>query len=383
MRQQHEEQEEPEPSYSAPAYISPEAQEVEAETVAVASTSRAFEPNAASEESLATAGQTQLKTKLRAKRAKRSLRLLHPDPRRAVLTGIFAANGLALALMLLTRWMSSLWSDVGGVFAMGDFVLLPMAMGGICAYFWQEAKLSKAAYLLYGLMNTGLALLLSYVFLREGTICLLMASPLILIFVLLGSFIGRQIFAAKHAPLNASLAPLLLTLFVADSLSPHHFANQESDTIVIHAPPAQVWKYIIAYPANTAPPDYWLFRCGLPAPIQSTADGQRVGATRRCIFTGNVAFEEKLTVVEPGKRLEFDVTSQPNHPEIVGHFTLQKGRFRLKDNGDGTTTLTGTTWYQLRVYPICYYDRWTQDILRHVHLRVMRHIEKQVLGIRD
>ena len=321
-------------------------------------------------------GQTQVKTRLEGKRQGRKWRVLHPDPHRAALTGILASNGMALVVMLLTRWLFSLDQNAGGVFTMGEFVLLPMAMGGVCAYFWQEAKLSKVVYLLYGLLNIGVALLLSYVFLQEGSVCLLMASPLLLVFALLGCFIGRKIFASKHRQLNATLAPIMLTLFILDSVSPHHFVNEESDRIVINAPPARVWQYIIAYPVNTAPPDYWLWRVGLPAPTQSTADGNQVGANRKCLFTGNIAFEEKLTVVKPGRELAFDVTTQPNHPEVIGHFELQKGQFTLEDNGNGTTTLVGTTWYKLNVYPICYYDWWTQDIIRNVHLRVMRHIKR-------
>ena len=321
-----------------------------------------------------------LRTRLRAKRqdrqaARRWEALLH-NPRMAVLTGILAANGSVFLVMLLTRWLlTQFGNDSAGLFIASEFVLLPMMMGGICAYFWQEAKLSKAAYLLYGFLNTCLALLISWAFLQEGVICLLMASPLILIFVALGSFIGRKIFAARHSRLNASLAPLLLALMLCDSLLPHHFQNTETDRIVIHAPPARVWQYIIAYPANTSPPDYWLCRLGLPAPIQSTADGRQAGANRRCVFTNNIAFEEKLTTVEPNRKLEFDVVTQPNDPEVINHLTLEKGQFVLEDNHDGTTTLTGTSWYKLNVYPVCYYDWWVQNVVRHVHLRVMRHIK--------
>lgn len=382
MRQQHEEQDEPQQNWvqpnSEPMDVSSGAFETggtEAQTGLEADL-QGIAPAAALEAEQVIMGQTQVRTRLEGKRQARKWRMLHSNPSHAALTGILASNGLALVVMLLTRWLFSLNQGAGGLFTMGEFVLLPLAMGCVCAYFWQEAKMSKAVYLLYGLCNTGLALALSYVFLREGVICLLMASPLILIFVLLGSYLGRRLFAARHQHLNVALAPVLLTLFIADSLAPHHFANQETDQIVIHAPPAQVWRYIIDYPAMETPPDYWLWRAGLPAPVQSTASGHHAGAKRQCVFTGNIAFEEKLTFVKPNRELQFDVTTQPNHPEIIGHFELEKGQFLLEDNGNGTTTLVGTTWYKLNVYPICYYDRWTQDIIRHVHLRVMGHIKE-------
>lgn len=387
MRQQHEEQEEPQQPLQQQSLIQPNSLPMDFSSgadenaakeaqIGAGADAQTHEPTTASEAEQVVMGQTQVRTRLAGKRQARKWRVLHSNPTRAALTGILASNGMALVVMLLTRWLYSLSENVGGIFTAAHFVLLPLAMGGVCAYFWQEAKLSKAVYLLYGLLNVVLALLLSYMFLREGTICLLMASPLLLIFVLLGSFIGRKIFAAKHRHLNATLAPVMLALFLLDSISPHHFANQETDRIVINAPPDRVWQYIIAYPANTTPPDYWLWHIGLPAPIQSTADGHQVGANRKCLFTGNIAFEERLTTVKPGRELAFDVTTQPNHPEIIGHFVLQKGQFTLEDNGNGTTTLVGTTWYKLNVYPTCYYDWWTQDIIRNVHLRVMRHIKQ-------
>ncbi len=306
--------------------------------------------------------------------AERWQAMLH-NPRAAILTGIVASNGLALVVMLLTSLILSLSGSDTGLFVASEFVLLPMLMGGVCAYFWQEAKLSRAAHLAYGTLNSIVALLLAFVFLREGVVCLLMASPLLIVFNMLGGWIGRKIFKARRSRLNATLVPLALTLFLGDSLAPHHFANCESDRIVIHASPARVWQYIVDYPANHAPSDYWLSSLGLPAPVQSTTTGHVVGATRRCIFTGGITFDEKITVVKPERELDFDVTTQPNHPEVIGHLTLEKGQFLLTDNHDGTTTVTGTSWYKLNVYPVSYYDLWTQDVIRHVHLRVMRHIK--------
>jgi len=59
----------------------------------------------------------------------------------------------------------------------------------------------------------------------------------------------------------------------------------------------------------------------------------------------------------------------------MGHLSINRGQFILQDNGDGTTTVTGTSWYHLYVYPTPYFNWWTEDIVRHVHLRVMEHIK--------
>lgn len=60
----------------------------------------------------------------------------------------------------------------------------------------------------------------------------------------------------------------------------------------------------------------------------------------------------------------------------MGHIDILKGQFLLKDNGDGTTTLTGNSWYRLYVFPVWYFDIWAESITRNVHLRVMDHIKQ-------
>ena len=297
---------------------------------------------------------------------------LRRNPRFGVFAGIFAANALGATLLWI---LIALGAGTGTILG-SIFVLIPLLMGIVGNYFWQGAKLSRAANLLYSLINTVIALTLAYLLFDEGIMCLLMGSPLILLFVWLGTVIGKKLFSLEKNRLNVAVAPLFLVLFVGDSLSPHNFQSQVTDRIVIHASPQRVWQYIIDYPAITTPSNYWLCHLGLPAPIQSTATGHHVGDTRRCIFTNQVAFNERLTVVEPGRQLTFVVTSQPNDPEALNHLTLERGQFLLQDNGDGTTTLIGTSWYRLNVYPAHYYDLWVQDIVRHVHSRVMGQVKR-------
>ena len=78
----------------------------------------------------------------------------------------------------------------------------------------------------------------------------------------------------------------------------------------------------------------------------------------------------------PNEKLTFDIAEQPTHPEAYGHITLHRGRFILRDNHDGTTTLIGSSWYTLHVRPLWYFDLWTRDMTRAVHLRVMQHVRR-------
>jgi hypothetical protein len=62
---------------------------------------------------------------------------------------------------------------------------------------------------------------------------------------------------------------------------------------------------------------------------------------------------------------------------LIGHITPSRGQFLLRDNGDGSTTLVGSTWYSLHVRPLWYFDWWTEQIFRAVHLRVMNDIRQR------
>jgi hypothetical protein len=229
---------------------------------------------------------------------------------------------------------------------------------------------------LHSLFCTVVGLLAAFLAFREGAVCLLIVSPILYLGTVAGALAGRVWFRSKNDRINLCLAPLLL-LAVAGEPSlrgPHE--SVVTDEIRIAAPPAKVWPHVLAFPAIREEPHYWLFRVGLPYPVDTTNGGNFVGADRACRFSGGAVFKEKVAELVPEKRLTFDIVEVPRDPELVGHLDAHRGQFELRDNGDGTTTLIGRTWYSLRVRPAVYFDWWTHDIFRAVHLRVMRHIQQ-------
>lgn len=215
------------------------------------------------------------------------------------------------------------------------------------------------------------------VFLREGIICLIILAPLIMGMVVTGAFAGRWLARrAAKAVVHASLAPLIVLAVFAEALGPMpDFAAEVTDSVIVNAPPEDVWRYVVSYPENQSPPEYWLWSIGLPKPIQSTAEAAEIGATRLCVFDGGIAFEERITELVPNEVMTFDVTAQPNHPEVIGHFQFDRGQIRLTRNADGTTTVTATSWYRLFVRPAAYFNWWTEDVTRQVHFRVLNHVK--------
>lgn len=287
--------------------------------------------------------------------------------------GIVFANIIAIPIMWLSVNLPVLenWALI-----LSEFILLPFIMGVVSAWCWRNLRLKTKALIGYSVLNGAMAILLSFLFLGEGVICLLIVSPLIFGFVIMGAFAGRRMFKKKDTTLNIGVFSLLFFVFIADLFSDHHYENLVSDEIIINASPEEVWENIVAFERIEEESKFWLFRLGMPSPVESTVEGYYKGAGRKCIFSNGYVFDEEMVIFEPGRNLTFDITGQPRDPEIMGHIDILRGQFLLKDNGDGSTTLTGNSWYRLYVFPSWYFDIWARSITRNVHLRVMEHVRQ-------
>jgi hypothetical protein len=295
---------------------------------------------------------------------------------RAELLGYVVSNTMAFVLIGLGKLLLDHNQGGMGLLVASEFIIVPMLMGIICAWFWRPLELSTSRVTWRSIYTTLIAILLSAVFLGEGFICLLIVSPLIFCFVISGAFIGRSMFKKDNQTLNLSIMGLLIILFISDSLSKHQYENMVSDSIVINAPVDKVWPNVVSFKPIKQKNNYWLFKIGMPSPMATTVTGNYVGAGRKCIFSNGYVFGEKIVTYQPNKDLTFDIMDQPRDPEIMGHIDIERGQFLLKDNGNGTTTVIGNSWYKLYVFPVWYYDIWAQSITRNVHLRVMEHIKE-------
>jgi hypothetical protein len=294
----------------------------------------------------------------------------------ATLAGLAASLLLSVVLGTLSR-ISNDRAAVAAMFtiAFASLFAVPIGMGIFAAYFWSKFAVRVWQIFAFSLVTTAVAVLGAYLFFNEGYICLLIASPLVLLLIVVGATIGHRTFAARFDRLNAFVLPLVFIAMVADAGLRTSRAGVVVDELVVKASAAEVWKHVVAFPKITARPTYWLNRIGLPAPSETTCAGAFVGADRACIFTNGLVFKERISELERERLLTFDIVEQPRDPELLGHLDLHRGQFELRPNADGTTTLIGRSWYTLHVRPHWYFDWWTRDITREVHLRVMRHIK--------
>ena len=234
----------------------------------------------------------------------------------------------------------------------------------------------------------GMLLVLAF----EGIICLIMALPLAVPVVILGSAVGYLI--QSRPPGSADTARLLLMLLLAlPALLGAEAAGRPTaplfevrTTVEVNAAPEHVWRHVIRFDP-LPPPDDWAFRTGLAYPVRAEIEGQGVGAIRRCEFSTG-PFIEPIEVWDAPRLLQFAVTSNPppmrewnpffeiDPPHLEGFLVARRGQFRLVERTDGRTLLEGTTWYQHHLWPTAYWRLWSDPIIHRIHRCVLEHIKR-------
>jgi hypothetical protein len=295
------------------------------------------------------------------------------------LLGIVNANVLAGLLMTLTMILMEHAGEVIGSYGYAATILIPFAMGLMAAYTWRSRRYSGRAIAGGALLNTLVGVAVAYTFLHEGTVCLGMGFPIIYLVNLLGSALGTAAFRREQdGALHASIVPVILILVVVDAATPKRDVPRVvTTTAVIAAPAAVVFPHLVAFPPIPGPPPASpLNLLGLPWPVETTASAAQVGARRDCRFSGGLDIGERITRLVPGREIVFDIVNPPRYPEFTGHGSLVRGRMRVTDNGDGTCTITGTTWFTLRVYPDWYFGPCADSVIHGVHRRVFDQIAR-------
>ena len=299
---------------------------------------------------------------------------------RRLFLGMLAGNAAgALACLLaglLAAGLTAMSDRFAALVVYPSLIAVPFAIGLAAAWVWRPLDLRIGQVWLHSLTCTLIGLGAAFICFREGAVCLLMVSPILFLGTVAGAFAGRAWFRRSSDNLNLCLAPIFLLAIAAEPGMRESHSGVVSDEIRIAAPPAKVWPHVLAFSEIPDAPDYWLFRVGLPYPVETTNGGNFVGADRACMFSGGAVFKEKVAELVPEKLLTFDIVEMPPDPELMGHLDARRGQFELRDNGAGTTTLIGRTWYSLHVRPAAYFDWWTHDIFSAVHLRVMRHVKR-------
>lgn len=126
-------------------------------------------------------------------------------------------------------------------------------------------------------------------------------------------------------------------------LTPEHAPETVVTSAVLPMERAEAWDAIVFYEDVPAPPPV-LCALGLPRPIGTEGERDRVGALVRCLYeTGSI--DKVITELREGELLAFEVTRQEGVEDRS--VALLSGSFTLEDAPGGTRVTLRTTYRPL------------------------------------
>lgn len=305
-------------------------------------------------------------------------------PRRRA-TPFLLGVGSAVAYGVTARWVAAHDAFGGGFFAMtiGFLFIVPFVLGYLTV---RPVANASETYRLFApwiscLLTIAVALLIGW----EGSICVVLGTPLILIMASIGGLLGGSQAAHRVAVLPVLLVlPYVLAPLEARRALPRRIVESVAE-IEIDAPPSRVWPLIASVdsirPEETRPA---LFTCmGFPHPISATLSAPGVGGIRRARFEHGLTFTETVTAWQPDSLLSFTIrpntdsippTTLDPHVTIGGRFfDVLTGTYELHAIGDSRTRLVLRSRHRVST-PFNAYAGWWAN-------RIMASVQENILAV--
>jgi len=315
-------------------------------------------------------------------------------PRQSTLFGILAglAYGMVLRFGFELRGVSETLDIISFAFLFGA----PFVVGAISVYvasrnspltLWTQLAVSTSSMFFF--------LLCMMLFLLEGAICIVMASPI---------FFGASIvggismgLALKVAPVNKItvngllLLPLALGTFESSLDTKAVEATVESAAVVDAQPEIVFDQLINVSNIRKDEPGFSYMRLiGLPRPLEASMSGKGVGAVRTS--EKGIRFEERTSRWETPYHLHYEFEFSPGsippgaldeHVRIGGrYFEVVRGGYDVVAGRDGRSKLVLKTTYRNKSRLNTYGNLWADFALDDFHRSVLqlmkRRAEQQV-----
>lgn len=306
-----------------------------------------------------------------------------------IIVGIASFYALGSWLMFTRPKLDDLFPIVSGAFLFS----MPFAFGALVCFlgfkfgkpgrFW---SLAAPPLLIAGLS------MLAFLLGMEAAICLIVASPVLMVMALLGGWLmsrllnrcGRdRVYVSLFVLLPYAVAPM------EQMWQTPHETRVMQNAAVIHATPETVWSHIYEVPTirKEEIPAQWIYRIGFPRPIAATIDRQGVGGRRHATFERDVSFFEVVTHWEPAKRLSFTIKADP---EFVPHTAFDKhiivggrfydvldGTYEIEPRSDGTSVLHLSSTHRLSTRFNWYAGWWSEWVMNQIQGSILEVIRKR------
>ena len=277
-------------------------------------------------------------------------------------------------LLMWKLWLPGLLLAAG--VGLAALLICVLHFGSVGAAAWFGAPLAGGAVLGYRVragtfvtVMLGIALFLMLVmglvmFSLAGFFCALVLVGVFIAPITVGTVLGvglRKIMKRTGFS-QGSYLPVLVALLMPVvwgrlSVVERRPVERVSTEVVVDVPRERVWESLVFYEEVTHPPP-WILEVGLARPLRTQGQARSVGDVKRCIYNKG-PITKRLTAVEPGRRLAFEVIEQQ-----IGYerdVRLVGGAFELEDAGAGKTRVRLVSEYEPKLGPRVAW-RWGERI---------------------
>ncbi len=268
-----------------------------------------------------------------------------------------------------------LWETMEDAFSFLSLILCGFVLGVVASSVWDPLAERKFRHVLWAAVGAFLCTLGPLVLLAvETVICLVMATPIVVLLISLGIGTARGVVRMRKDRAATTYSVLFAIPFAllsqqsgflnSDFLSPQTTETFQSE-IVVDAPTQTIWAQTLDIAPVQKNERIWTVShsiLGAPQPI----DARLKGDIRDLRWTKGVRFQEHITTSVANRFLEWRfvfhrpetlAAIDPNiHPQSRTLF-LEKGSYHLIPEPDGRTRVILTTTYHMKT-PINGYLRF-------------------------
>jgi hypothetical protein len=138
----------------------------------------------------------------------------------------------------------------------------------------------------------------------------------------------------------------------------------------------RAWEKVCFYEHIATPPSL-LLRIALPVPLRTSGAYRRVGDISRCIYSDGGYLAKKITHIDSGERIEFDIIEQSIR--YAGKINLKGGTIQIESHKDGTSSVHMLTKYELRGAAMLIPRVCIDWVVRAMHKIVIRDMQARLV----
>ncbi len=317
---------------------------------------------------------------------------------RSVLTALGIGISYGLSAQLFMRTLShkdeKIFSSASFmVMTLGFVFFVPFAIGMLHVWLRQrDGMRSYAQSIFEPMLPATSCLILSLVIGWEGTICLIMAFPIVMGLSGLGGLAMRIILNVRQKNLifvAFMVLPMPLSLLEQRIELPQE-KRTVTNTIRIKSSPQKVWDKIVRVEKITEPQESVFFTLGFPRPVEAVLSGDGVGQTRLATFERGLQFVETVTEWKVNEKLGFIIKADPKmtplttldeHVTVGGaFFDVMSGTYEIRKVNDRELDLVLYSEHRISTHFNFYARIWSNFLMSEIQQNILKVIKGRAEG---